>query len=126
MGGSGVPRAWKFCALSHIFCLMHLFHLTLLNLNSFIINRQLSTKSHCHQPNVNRSPQFGVWKEEKLNSVEQFANPGNTASGGNPKCVPLRQSGEACLYRESGCPNPRLGHFCVNEKSKCLLFNWSK
>lgn len=35
----------------------------------------VSAKAHCHQSNVNKSPQLGgaVWEKKKLYSDEQFA-----------------------------------------------------
>lgn len=48
---------------------------------------------------VNQNSQRAVVKE-RLYSGERFANWGITASGGNGKCTPLRQSGGCLLYRK--------------------------
>ena len=47
----------------------------------------MSTKVFCHPPNVNRSPQSWVQKEEKFYSHKQFVNLRNTASSRNWKCA---------------------------------------
>lgn len=81
-----------------------------------VIPQVLSTKVHSHQSNVNRKPQSGVRKQEKLYSEEQLANQGNTVSGRNSG-----DKGEATFYKESPRPSSQLVHFYANQKSKSAV-----
>lgn len=91
---TGVLLVFTWCSLQLFkrYCHFQIVYICVTNTSDFLI---VSTKAHCHQFNVNRNPQSGVYCGKKRSSIQinNLQTREIQAPGGNQKCTTLRKKG---------------------------------